>query len=154
MKNNNIFIVFIILVIAILMLLCSCAKPFVPFSFDSFKRYEFPYKEGFTYGQRTNVSPLKYSTTKDNSALDTYIDMMRTQSNVECKRVMGFDGLFCKPYVADAIIDPLFAVDSSPTCAGSGLTKGNGNICLNPTQFQLLTTRGGNSTTIDSQIGN
>lgn len=136
------------------MLLCSCTKPVLPFSFNNFKKYEFPYKEGFTYGQTSNINPLTYSTFKENAPIDTYINMMRTQSNAECKKVMGMDGLFCKPYVADSIIDPLFAVESSMTCPGSSLTKGNGNICLNPTQYTLLTTRGGNSTTIDSQIGN
>jgi hypothetical protein len=154
MKNNNIIIIFIIIAIVLLMLWCSCVKPFVPFTFENYKKHEFPYKEGFTYGQRTNVVPLKYSTTSDNSSVDTYIDMMQNKSNVECKKVMGIDGLFCKPYVADAIIDPLFAVESSMSCAGSSLTKGNGNVCLNPTQYTLLTTRGGNATSIDSQIGN
>jgi len=136
------------------MLWCSCTKPVMPFSFDTIKKYEFPYSEGFTYGQRSNGVPLKYSTVGDNSAIDTNIDMMRTQSTVDCKKVMGFNGLFCKPYVADTIIDPLFAVESSMTCPGSSLTKGNGNICLNPTQITLLTTRGGNAKGGDFQIGN
>jgi len=154
MKQNNIIIITVIFIIFILILWCSCANPVVPFSFDHFKKFEFPYNEGFTYGQRTNVVPLKYSTVSNNTALDTNIDMMTAQSNIECKKVMGFDGLFCKPYVADAIIDPLFAVESSMTCAGSSLTKGNGNVCLNPTQTTLLSTRGGNASGGDFQIGN
>jgi hypothetical protein len=135
------------------MVLHSCTKPFIPFSFNTFKRHEFPYTEGFTHGQRPNVVPIAYSTVRENAPIDTGINMLRTQSTVDCKKVMGFDGLFCKPYVADAIIDPLFATESNMTCPGSGLTKSGGNVCLNPTQTKLLSTRGGNASGGDFQIG-
>jgi hypothetical protein len=147
MKTTHIIIIAVIFILLFISLGYSCSNP-VPFSFDKLKKWEFPYNEGFSGKQ------LTYSTANNNTSLDTQIDLLQNQSSVECKKVMGFDGLYCKPYVADSIIDPFFATESSMTCAGSGLTKGSGNVCLNPTQTQLLMTRGGNLTGKDSQIGN
>jgi hypothetical protein len=148
MNKNNLFIAIIVFFIFFLMVCYSCAKPFVPFSFDTLKRHQYPYQEGFAHGQ------VGYSTVSENLPIDTGINHLKNKSNVECKKVAGFDGLFCAPYVADAIIDPLFAVESNMTCPGSGLTKSGGNVCLNKTQTQLLTTRGGNATGGNFQIGN
>jgi hypothetical protein len=146
-KSRNLFIIFIILAVIILSISYSTAEPYRPFSFSDLKKYEFPYSEGFE-------SPLKYTDATTYQATDTLVNNLLQPSNQTCKKVIGMNGLFCQPFVADNIIDPLFGTESSTTCAGSGLTKSNGNVCLNDKQYKLLTTRGGNSTGRDSQIGN
>ena len=148
MKKNIMFILFIVAIV-LFMLFCSCSSDFLPFSFAEYRKNEFPYRENYQ-----NIKPLTYSTAKENKPLDVYINMMENQSPVDCKKVMGMNGLFCKPYVADNIIDPMFGIDSSVDCAGSGLTKSKGNICLNQAQNTLLTTRGGNASGHNCYIGN
>jgi hypothetical protein len=44
-------------------------------------------------------------------------------------------------------LDPFGLIDSSMDCPGSGYTNIKGNICLNDSQYMLLTTRGGNAKT-------
>ena len=98
--------------------------------------------EGFT----SSSKPLQYSTKKENGALDSYQSFMINNAGTDCKKVYGFDGLFCKPYVADNKIDPFEGTPGSLTCSGSGLTNSKGSLCLDQNQVGLLSTRGGNAT--------
>lgn len=104
--------------------------------------------EGFKGG-------VEYSTYPANENTDTYTGALLDQekANVECKRVWGYNGLFCSPETGDKPIDPFFNSGSSMNCEGSGLTKSSGNVCLNEQQRRLLTTRGGNASGGDAQIG-
>ena len=71
-----------------------------------------------------------------------------------CVRAAG--GLYCNGGDDATLgkIDKFYSMKSDTSCPGSGLSKGNGNICLDKTTKGLLTSRGGNVTWGgDSQIG-
>lgn len=104
--------------------------------------------EGFKGGVDYSAYPSQTDTDAYTGAL---ID--QDKANVECKRVWGYNGLFCNPETADKLIDPFFNSGSSMNCEGSGITKSSGNVCLNEQQRRLLTTRGGNASGGDAQIG-
>lgn len=100
-------------------------------------------KEGFKGG-------VDYSTYPKNESVDTYTGaFIGNNSNLECSRVWGYNGLFCNPNGSGSRdkIDPFYGTSSSTTCEGSGIQKGSGNVCLSAEQRRLLTTRGGNATT-------
>jgi len=97
--------------------------------------------EGFQGG-------LDYSSYPQNTSIDSYTgSLVGGNSNLECKRVWGYNGLYCTPDKASAAMyDPFYNTSSSMTCDGSGLHKSSGNVCMNDQQLKLLTTRGGNAT--------
>jgi len=98
-----------------------------PYSSDSLFKHEYPY-EGFEY-------------------------MNQEMQNNE-KKVEGFEGLMPAPFAENKMLDPFFKAETKPECQGSGLTKGNGSLCLTPELELLLKTRGKNATGGESQIGN
>jgi len=112
------------------------------------------YNEGFS-GSGARPS-LDYSTYPDNHASpDSKKPMMiqsetsSTNTTSQCGKVWGLNGLFCQPGAADKLIDVFYSATSDMNCPGSGYTKGTGNLCLDKTQSQLLTSRGGNADTYD-----
>jgi hypothetical protein len=118
----------------------------LPYSNNNIFSREYPY-EGF--------HNLEYSTNDTNKTNDSYQSfLINSSSNNECKKVYGFDGLFCKPYVADRKIDPLEILDTT-NCreTSSGFSNSKGNLCFNDNQKKLLSTRGGNATGSPSVIG-
>ena len=98
---------------------------------------------------------ISYSSFPQNENLDTYTGMMvGGNSNLDCKRVWGYNGLYCSPDTAlSTMVDPFYNTSSSMTCEGSGMQKGSGNVCLSADQRRLLTTRGVNASTGEAQIG-
>lgn len=106
---------------------------------ESFNLYE--NKEGFQ-GQQ-----MHYSSFPKHENLDNYTGLVfGSNSKLDCKRVDGYDGIFCTPATAlTTKIDPLGGSLSNMNCEGSGLQKSNGNVCMNAEQRRLLTTRGGNA---------
>jgi hypothetical protein len=100
-----------------------------------------------------------YSTYSDNKSIDSGIShLIDPTKETQCKKIFGFDGLFCNPESTNGGIDVMYGLPSNSTCPGSGLTKSNGNLCLDKKTLDLMTSRGGNSTganttsTKDSQI--
>lgn len=71
----------------------------------------------------------------------------------ECKKVSGFDGLFCVPTMPHKTIDTFSQDSGSLDCKSSGLTNSRGPLCLTKDQIGLLSTRGQNVSGPDSQIG-
>lgn len=71
----------------------------------------------------------------------------------DCKRIYGFDGLFCAPGVADKSLDLYATAEGKLDCEGSGLTNSRGSLCLDENQKNMLRTRGGNNTGRDAEIG-
>jgi hypothetical protein len=128
MKYNSIYVLTAVVIgIFIVLSLVMGTTTFVPYSSSEIFKKEFPY-EGF----------------------DTETPDM---SNKE-KKVEGFEGLMPAPYAESKMLDPFFKADTKPECQGSGLTKGNGSLCLTPELEMLLKTRGKNATGRESQIGN
>jgi hypothetical protein len=108
-------------------------KSVSPFSFGS-------NKEGFT-------TTTTYSTYLDNKPIDSGIsNLIDPSKEKDCKKIKGFNGLFCNPTELNGGLDVFYGLPSNSTCEGSGLTKSNGNVCLDKASYNLLTTRGGNST--------
>jgi len=111
--------------------------------------------EGFSSGGARSRM-LTYSAI-DGQAMDTFNNNALTNNGENptqtCVRTIG--GLHCNGGDDATVgkIDPFYGLPSDSLCAGSSLTKGNGNICLDETTQQLLTSRGGNVTWGDSQIG-
>ena len=137
------FLGLVIVAIMILSLLCSCTNV-VPYSsstlFPKYYKYE-------------GMQDLEYTSKSEHQAMDTYTSFLINNPNFECKKVHGFDGLYCKPFVADAKIDIYSGAQGSLECKGTGLTNSRGGLCLDKTQLHLLTTRGGNATGGGGEIG-
>ena len=115
-------------------------------------RSNYFHREGFI-GTGTRPS-LNYSSYPDNLPIDTKIPFLideNKRKETKKNKVWGFQGLF-ESADTNEFIDPFYKAKSDNTCEGSGLTKENGNLCLDNTQRKLLTTRGGNSQ-YDSVIG-
>ena len=71
----------------------------------------------------------------------------------QCKKLYGFDGLFCTPGVADKSLDIYATAEGNLECEGSGLTNSRGSLCLDENQKNMLRTRGGNNTGKDAEVG-
>jgi hypothetical protein len=147
--NTTILLAIVVFVIIILSTACGCSK-FVPYNSAGAFSKEYAY-EGFD----TVHNPTEYSTKTVHGALDTYNSFLISRDADACKKIYGFDGLYCKPYEADKRIDPFADTKGSADCIGSssGLSNSQGGLCLNDQQKQLLLTRGGNAAAPDSQIG-
>jgi hypothetical protein len=115
--------------------------------------YQFANLEGFT--------STGYTSYTDDKPMDSNISMLlNPTTDTQCKKIYGFDGLFCSPAAPNTEIDPFHPLKSGSTCSGLGLTKAGGSVCLDENTLNLLHTRGGNSSgvgstsgTKDSQIG-
>jgi|UniRef100_A0A6C0JLS2 hypothetical protein len=145
MKSStfNIVVAVIVIFVIILTMLCSCSKV-RPYSSESVFTNNYPY-EGF--------STLDYLN-KDNSNDSVASDHLINQGLGDCKKVQGFDGLFCKPFVADNKIDKFADAQGDPKNFGksSGLSNSKGGLILGNDLTRLLQTRGGNQTGGPDQI--
>lgn len=111
---------------------------------------------GSPYEGFTGSSILDYSSTTDNASMDTLQSyLIESGSQKDCKKVYGFDGLFCKPYIADNKLDIFNNATGSLSCEsnGSGLSNSKGSLCLDKTMTKLLMSRGGNALGGGFQIG-
>jgi hypothetical protein len=148
MKNNilNVIIavIFFSVIVSTLMISSTIVQPYSP---DSIFSKQFPY-EGF--------SNYNYSNTNGSPNTESGInDFLINKNTASCTKVHGFNGLFCKPYVADKSIDLFSEAKSSPSCFGksSGLSNSLGSLCLDDKLTNALHTRGGNQTGANMQIG-
>jgi hypothetical protein len=134
----------------ILFLLYSSSKTFTPYDPETIFSGQAPF-EGFAQIHHSQ-DYVNNSTGKG----DSYTPFLINQSSAECKKVYGFDGLFCNPDHSDAHIDIFSEAKGSNECIGksAGLTNSKGALCLSQTQLNMLATRGGNQTGMQSQIGN
>jgi hypothetical protein len=71
----------------------------------------------------------------------------------ECRKIYGFDGVFCTPDSAAQTNDVFGKVEGKKDCVGVGLTNSKGNLCLDEEQKDLLITRGGNMSSGPAEIG-
>ena len=129
-------------------LFCSCAGV-VPYSSNSVFTNQYPY-EGFS-GMSTAY------TNNDPKQSDSGITkfLINDPNSFDCKKVHGFDGLFCKPNVADKKIDKFSDAKGDPKTFGqsSGLSNSQGGLILGSELTNLLQTRGGNQTSGPDQYG-
>jgi len=137
------FLGIVIAAIIILSLMVSTTSV-LPYAAQTLFPKSYPY-EGF--------SGIEYTGAKDGKPMDTYTSFLLNNPNFECKKVHGFDGLYCRPYVADSKLDIYADSDGSLTCNGSGLSNSKGSLCLNKIQSSMLSTRGGNAAGRPAEIG-
>lgn len=140
--SNKIVSIIIVLIIGISLFYST--RQVMPYSKSSL----FP-----NYHKYEGFSPLDYSSSKEGKVVDTYSSFLINNPNFECKKVHGFDGLYCKPYVADVKLDLYSDSDGGLDCMGSGLTNSKGSLCLTKIQSTMLSTRGGNATGPSDEIG-
>lgn len=156
---------FVIVVVAIILFFTafSCAPP-LPYTsatfFPTLGTSDFS-REGFS----------EYTTYPDHASKDAVIDIASTSGNVgegECSQIQGFDGLYCNPSSANAgpnagpntgpnspsnPTDIFSQSSSSINCKSYGYTNSKGFLCMDDHQVKLLTSRGGNASGGDMQIG-
>lgn len=148
-NTQNIIIAGVIILVMVITMLNS-TMTFKPYYEDNIFTHNYPY-EGFEQ-QHESSDYLVNATNKG----DGYTDYLINQSNEKCKKIYGFDGLYCSPSGQDEKIDVFSDVTGSVDCVGksSGLTNSRGGLCLDAKHMALLKTRGGNQTGAEFQIGN
>lgn len=136
-------VVFLIIIVSLF-----SGSGYVPYVPTNLFPKQFAY-EGFTQ------MDSDYSSATTNSSMDTYKSFLidSTQSG-DCKKLHGFNGLFCQPLVADKKIDMFADTPGSMSCIGtsSGLTNSKGGVCLTEAQKMMLSSRGGNQTGAPSSL--
>jgi len=149
MKSNHCLFLCAIIFIVILISLGSTVQV-RPYSPNTLFSKEYPY-EGFSGLNYTSTNPAA----PVNDVLQNYQIVPSTTQQTPCKKVHGFNGLFCAPYVADNQFDLFVDTPGNPSCFGesSGLSNSMGSLCLSASQKQLLTTRGGNQSGKPAQYG-
>jgi hypothetical protein len=110
----------------------GCAVRVVPYSKDTLFAVEFPY-EGFDSIQPEDMEQEPFS------AIDG-----KTES-VDCKKVSGFDELYCSPNYNPPNNDKFSGTPGGGSDNSFGLTNTMGKLQLTKEQIELLSTRGGNS---------
>jgi hypothetical protein len=143
-------IVATIILLVIIFMIYSATKSFTPYDPETIFIGHSPF-EGFSQKNHSQ----DYVSTKTGKG-DMYTSFLMKPSTESCKKVYGFDGLFCSPTVPDAHLDVFSEASGSIDCVGksSGLTNSRGGLCLDKKQTEMLLTRGGNQTGMQSQIGN
>jgi hypothetical protein len=137
------FGVIALIFLVLLIIMCSsCAGSYVPYHDDKVFTIQYPYdSEAFT-AMKSGVD-----------AVVSAVSGEKKESKKEgCTKVEGF-GLMPAPYGVDAPIDRFSALKSSKTCTGSPYSTSSGYICMDKEAEKLLSTRGGNISGGDSQIG-
>jgi hypothetical protein len=111
-------------------------------------------KHGKFEGFKSNQQILHYGDSKSNAVVDTNTQFAINGNN-NCKKMFGFDGLFCTPKEDPHRVDEIGSAKGSLECVGKsyGLTNSLGGLCLDEHQKKLLTTRGGNMSSGPAEIG-
>lgn len=141
MKFSLFSVLFTILIILLFLTTFASCSQVVPYSRDGVLNM-YPYTEGFT----------EYTTSDNNNSIDSY-----TQYNIASSKdnqYMSFNGLVSSPDNIKLNPNDIYSqAQGEPSCKSYGYSNSRGFLCMNPEQIRLLTTRGGNSSGADFQIG-
>ena len=162
------FFVVIAIVVLFFFTAFSCVPP-VPYTSASF----FPtlggseFQEGFGpapqegfgsapqegFGSAPQEGFSEYTTYPDHAVKDAVSGS--GISAADCGKYQGFDGLFCSPASVEGSnpTDIFSQAAGRLDCKSYGYTNSRGFLCMDDKQVQLLTTRGGNASGGDMQIG-
>jgi hypothetical protein len=146
--NILVIVLFILVIASVTMMSCTKVQPH--YQDTIFKKHsDF---EGF----KANREILDYSNKESNSAMDTNKQHLINDPQAGCKKIFGFEGIFCTPVTESAKIDTIGASKGSLECVGksSGLSNSMGGLCLDQNQIKLLGTRGGNKGGYTDDIAN
>lgn len=148
MSNLTMFLMAIFIIVIVLSLFVSCngAAPFyMDTVFPKFSKFE-PFVN--------NTNMIDYSSNDTHKPMDTYKPFMIDKPPAECKKIYGFNGLFCKPNETGEHLDIFSGAEGKKGCTdNSGLSNSMGGLCLTDDMKQLLATRGGNVTVSNAEIG-
>ena len=166
-KFSHLFLT-IILVILILLTMSNTCVTFKPYNSSSMNYSTFENFGTVSGGPKTvsrNLSNLKDKISETtNTSIKNLLDS-NNSSNLKNKIsnsiIPGIKESFVNldasssPYGSDSPIDVFSGTKGNISCDGnsSGLTNSMAGLCLNKNLQQLLSTRGGNATGRDSQIG-
>ena len=145
--NILVIVLFILVIVSATMLSCSNFQPHHADNvFQKHSKFE---------GFANNGEKLDYSSKEEHKMMDTNKQFLINQPEAECKKVFGFDGLFCTPKDEAQKLDKIGSSHGSAACVGksSGLSNSMGGLCLDANQIKLLSTRGGNMTAGSDDIG-
>lgn len=151
--NPQYVIIASFILVVIIFTTVTATKTFVPYYEDAIFTHNYPY-EGFEQMHHR----LHYVTNTDGKAVDEMTPFLingDTGAAGDCKKVYGFDGLFCTPSSVDSKLDKFADVKGGLDCSNksSGLSNSKGALCLDDAHLQLLRTRGGNQTGAQHEIG-
>lgn len=104
------------------------------------------YKPNVEPGLAKTAKPVEQFGVMDNSYIIG-------EDKEACRKVYGFDGLYCAPNSALQTNDVLGKLEGKKDCQGVGLTNSMGNVCLNEDHKTMLITRGGNMSSGPAEIG-
>ena len=136
--NILVIILFVLIITSSTMISCANFKPhFADNLYVKHSKFE---------GFKNNDNMLDYSSKEENTPMDTNKQHIISPPPAGCKKVFGFDGLFCTPKSEESVIDKIGSTKGSTDCIGksSGLSNSKGGLCLDEQQIKLLSTRGGN----------
>jgi len=136
--------IFIFVIVSSLFVTCNSASPFyMDTIFQKFSKFESFAPGSIDYSSRDNHAPM-----------DTYKQYLIQKPAPECKKIYGFNGLFCNPSDTVVHLDTFSDAEGKVDCTeNSGLSNSKGGLCLSPEQKRLLATRGGNITLRNDEIG-
>jgi len=141
---NGVYLIVTIIILIIIAVSLSTSISFSPYAVgDMYKKY-YPYEgfHGISHDHAENANVVSNVTTAPHN-----------QQKTPCKKVFGFDGLYCDPQAPETKLDYFSDAKGDLACQGSGLTNSQGSLCLDATMTRLLSTRGGNAQGGESQIG-
>ena len=147
MKINTNFVILAVTIVLVLFLSLGfgCVKVSPYYKDNLFPRF-------YNYEGFAPLSPAEFTAT--GPAPTTGLEVAGNAAVKPAVKVEGFEGLHSAPFGADKLIDSFSQVSGSATCIPSTYSNSLGYLCLDDKHKQLLTTRGGNSTGKDSEIGN
>ena len=137
---------FILIIFAIILLMSFTvvgSATFVPYSKSTLFSNMYPY-EGFSSFKDV---PTEYSTFPEYKNVDFQRNKdIATTGDSPCRKVVGFNGLFCSAENEPANpLDTFSKASGSMTCPSYGYMNSRGFLCLDAEQKRLLSTRGGNA---------
>lgn len=144
MKISLFSVLFTILIILLFFTVFASCTHVVPYSREGIFTNMYPYEEGFTN--------TEYTTYPNNKSIDSYTNYDIVKSNDN--KYVGFNGLLSSPdATATNPVDIYSQAPGEPSCKSFGYSNSRGFLCMNDEQVRLLTTRGGNASSGDMQIG-
>ena len=135
--NSSIVVVGVVFALALFLSLgCGCMSVSPYYKDNLFPKY-------FKYENFAPLTPADFDTSVKGNA-----------SPKDVVKVEGFEGLQSSAIGVDTPIDVFSTVQGNANCAPASYSNSLGYLCLDDKLKKLLTTRGGNSTGKDFQIGN
>lgn len=150
MTKIQLIIISILMILVIVVTLFLNTNNYVPANEVSTFTQLHPYsKEGFNTVKSNDIDYMSYM---NNTAIDS-TEWDITPKNNNCYKIQGH-GLVCNINNEDSSKKEVFSKSNgSPSCQSYGLSNSRGNLCLDDKQRSLYTTRGGNATGGNGDIG-